>query len=515
MEHDVCADDELAEGVLRTFEVAGRQILVTRVDGVCHAVGATCPHAGGPLGEGVLHDGVVICPWHKAAFRVATGERMEPPALDDLPRFPVCVTGGRVQVAVEDKPDHIDPVPSADGVDPRCMVIVGAGAAGAVAAQTLREAGFAGRVVLIGREDRLPYDRTVLSKYALSGKKGGEKTPLQDAGFYDRHRIERVAREVASLDPIGRVLTFTDGVQVAYDAALIATGGLPRPLGVPGCELRGVHLLRTAGDAEAIVADAGQARHAVVIGAGFIGLEVAGSLRERGLEVAVVAPQHAPLERQLGSEVGGAFRRLHERQGIVFHLGQEVVALEGDEGRVKRVRLGSGAILPAELVVAGLGVVPATELLQGVPRREDKGLDVDARLRVAEGLYAAGDIAAFPLRGDGGRVRVEHWRVAQQHGRVAALNMLGGDVAYDAVPYFWTIHYRKRLDYVGHADTWDEVVIDGDLETPEFTAFYVREQDGTVRAVAGWGRNLDMAAAIGLMTNRCDWSVVELREALA
>ena len=518
MEHDVCADDELAEGALRTFEAAGRTILVARSGGACHAVAATCPHAGGPLGEGVLRDGVVICPWHKAAFRVATGERVEPPALDDLQPFPVRVVAGRVRVTVEDEPDRperieerVDPAPPASGADPRCMVIVGAGAAGAVAAQTLREAGFTGRVVLIGREDRLPYDRTVLSKYALSGQRGGEKTPLQDAGFYARHGIERVAREVASLDPAARVVTFADGAQLAYDAALVATGGLPRPLGAPGHALRGVHLLRTAGDAEAIVADAGRARRAVVIGAGYIGLEVAGSLRERGLEVAVVAPQQAPLERQLGPEVGGAFRRLHERRGVVFHLGQEVAAIEGD-GRVERVRLRSGAVLPAKLVVAGLGVVPATAPLRGIPRRTDEGIDVDARLRVAEGLYAAGDIAAFPLRGDGGRVRVEHWRVAEQHGRVAALNMLGGDVAYDAVPYFWTIHYRKRLDYVGHAEAWDEVVIDGDLEAPEFTAFYVR--DGTVRAVAGWGRDLQMASAIGLMTDQRDWSAAELRRAL-
>jgi NADPH-dependent 2,4-dienoyl-CoA reductase/sulfur reductase-like enzyme len=179
---------------------------------------------------------------------------------------------------------------------------------------------------------------------------------------------------------------------------------------------------------------------------------------------------------------------------------------------VQRVRLKSGAVLDADLVVAGLGVTPATDLLQGVRRREDGGLEVDAQLRVADGLYAAGDIAAFPLRGDGERVRVEHWRVAEQHGRVAALNMLGHATAYDAVPYFWTIHYLKRLDYVGHAAAWDDVVIDGDLETPEFTAFYVR--NGTVAAVAGWGRDRQMAHAIALITDRRDWTAAELRRAL-
>ena len=511
MEHDVCAEHELAEGVLRAVELNGRKVLLTRLDGVYHAVGATCPHAGGPLAEGVLRDGVVICPWHKAAFSVASGEAVEPPAVDDLPCFPVGIVDGRVRVTVGDQPERVDPIALAEGDDARCMVIVGAGAAGAVAAQTLREAGFAGRVVLIGREDQLPYDRTVLSKYTLSGQQGGEKTPLQDAGFYARYRIERLTGEVTALDPALRTLTFADGGQLGYDAALIAPGGQPRPLNVPGSDLRGVHMLRTAADADAIVASAEHARRVVVIGAGYIGLEAAGSLRERGLEVAVVAPQRTPLERALGPEVGHAFRRLHERQGVVFHLGQEVVAIEGD-ATVTGVRLGDGSTLPADLVVVGLGVAPATGFLRSVARREDAGVDVDARLRLADGLYAAGDVAAFPLYGDGARTRVEHWRVAEQHGRVAALNMLGHDVGYDAVPYFWTIHYKKRLDYVGHAGTWDRVVIDGTLDPPDFLAFYVRDE--TVRAVAGFGRDTQMAAAIGLLTDRRDWPVEALRQAL-
>ncbi len=508
MEYDVCADAALAEGGMRAVEAGGRKILLARVGGACHAVTATCPHAGGPLGEGVLHDGVVVCPWHKAAFRVATGERLDPPAVDNLLSFVTRVADSRIWVTVDDAPHQIDPVAACGS---GYMVIVGAGAAGALAAQTLREEGFADRVVLIGQEDRLPYDRTVLSKYALSGQKGGEKSPLQDRAFYERHRIERWAAEVKAIDAEARTVVFVDGARLAYDAALVATGGLPRPLKIAGANLPGVFLLRTAADAEAIVAAAGQARRAVVIGAGFIGMEAAGSLRERGLEVAVVAPQQAPFERQLGAEVGNASRRLHERQGVSFHLGEEVAAIEGD-GRVQWVRLQSGAILPADLVVAGLGVAPATSILGRLARRKDGGIDVDARLRVAEGLYAGGDIAAFPLRGDGEQVRVEHWRVAEQHGRVAALNMLGRGVTYDAVPYFLTIHYRKRLDYVGHAAQWDEIVVDGDLDKPDFAAFYVRH--GVVAAIAGLGRDHAMAQAVTLMAERRDWSVTALHQAL-
>ena len=512
MEFDLAAAADINEGGMLAVEAGGRTLLLAKIGGRCHAVGETCPHAGGPLGEGVLRGQVVTCPWHKAAFDVTTGRRAEPPALDDLPRFETRLSAGRVLVEVGDAPSEASPPYARDSADPRCMVVVGAGAAGAAAAQTLREQGFTGRVVMIGLEDRLPYDRTILSKYALSGKKGGEKTPLQDENFYGRHAIERVARRVARVEPASRSILFEDGGTLAYDAALVATGGEPRKLDVPGADLPGVFLLRSAADAEAIAAAASSARSAVIAGSGFIAMEAAASLRERGLDVTVVGPQAVPFQRQLGEEVGQVFRRVHEREGVVFRLGDEVVALEGGH-RLQGVKLRSGARLDADLVVVGLGVSPATDILKGVTNREDGGVLVDARLRAANGLYAAGDIAAFPLRGDGEPVRVEHWRVAEQHGRVAALNMLGGSVAYDAVPYFWTIHFMKRLDYVGHAERWDEVVLDGDLEEPRFIAFYI--QDGRVAALAGWGQDRQMAAALGLMAEQRRWTMTELREALA
>ena len=504
---DVGAASELREGQMRAVEVAGQQILLSRVGGACHAVGAICPHAGANLAEGVLRAGVVVCPWHKAAFDVTTGRRTEPPAVDDLPRFAVDEVAGRLLVT---RPPPGARSTTAAVAEPRTMAIVGAGAAGAAAAQTLREAGFGGRVVLIGREDRLPYDRTVLSKYTLSGEPGAEKSPLQDDAFYRRHGIERLARTVAAVDPARRTIGFDDGEMLAYDAALVATGGTPRPLVVPGGGRPGVFLLRDVADAEAIVAAADPAEHIVVAGAGFIAMEAAASLRERGRAVTVVAPQEVPFQRQLGAEIGHALRRVHERRGVRFRLGDQIAAVEGTE-RVDAVRLRSGATLPADMVVAGLGIAPATGML-GALAGEGGAVSVDSRLRLADALYAAGDIAAFPLRGDGERVRVEHWRVAQQHGRVAAWNMLGRDVAYDAVPVFWTTHFLQRLDYVGHAETWDELTIDGDLAVPEFLAFFV--QAGRVAAVAGWQRDRQMAAAVHLLTERRDWPVAELRRAL-
>ena len=517
MEHDAGAAD-LREGELRPAELRGCKVLLARVDGRVHAMGGTCPHAGGPLHEGVLARGkngaVVLCPWHKAAFRLDTGAHVSPPAVDDVPSYPVREQGGRLLIELD---ATTRPAPPAVVGADKLFVVVGAGAAGTVAAQTLRDAGFGGRLLLVGREDRLPYDRTVLSKYTLSGQKGGEKSPLHDAAFYEANRIERVVAEVTALNPAARTVGFADGTSLRYDQALLATGSTPRALEVPGHDLPGVHLLRSAADAEAIVRSAGHARRAVVVGGGFIAVEAAGSLRERGLDVAVVMNSEEPFEKNLGPEVGGAFRRFHEKQGVVFHPRAEVAAVEGD-GRVERVRLKDGTVLPAELLVAGLGVRPATSMLRGVDLRKDGGVPVGPDLLAADGLYAAGDLAAFPDRGEGEPIRVEHWRVAEQHGRVAALNMLarvsqGGGERFEAVPYFWTIHYKKRLDYVGHASGWDRVEIDGDLEEPDFAAYYVKE--GLVKAVAGWGRDTAMAMAIGLMDGRRDWTAAALQEALA
>ena len=507
VEIDVGNGAGLAEGTMRVVERNGAKVLLARSGGRCHAVGATCPHAGGPLNEGVLHDSSVLCPWHKAAFRLDTGRCVAPPAVDDLPRFGLRVDAGRLLLGPDNPAASVQ-----EHADPRTMVILGAGAAGTAAAQALRDEGFGGRVVLVGREERLPYDRTVLSKYDLSGKEGGEKTPLHSADFYSRRRIERRVAEVTAIDPAERRVTFVDGATLTYDAALLASGGEPRRLDVAGADLPGVFVLRTPDDVAAIRARAVTARHVVVVGSGFIGMEAAASLRERGLAVTVVAPGVAPLEKQLGAEVGAVFRRVHERAGIEFRLGDEVVALEGD-GQVQFAKLKGGATLAADLVIVGLGVAPATAVLRGVALRKDGGVETDAGLRIADGLYAAGDIAAFPQHGEGARIRVEHWRVAMQHGRVAALNMLGGEAVFDAVPYFWTIHFKKRLDYVGHAESWDEVAIDGDLEKPEFTAFYLKGV--RVQAVAGWGRDQAMARAIGLMTDRHDWDLPALRAALA
>ena len=505
-EVEVAVLESIEPGGMKQVELGGETILLLRDGDAVHAVGAVCPHAGAPLAEGVRHGGRIVCPWHKAAFCIRTGAVLDPPALDALPRYDVRVDAGRILLAPAPIPEPPDP-PAAP--DERCFVIVGAGAAGAVAAQTLREAGFAGRVVMLDAANRVPYDRTLLSKYALSGQKGAEKSPLQTQAFYREHGIERCMAEVTRIDAPARRITCADGSVLSYDAALLATGCAPARPSMPGAGLDHVYALRSRADADAILEQAERSQCAVVLGASFIGMEVAASLRERGLDVTVVGKEAAPFAKQLGEQIGRAFVGLHERHGVTVRLGRGVASLEGN-GQVSHVVLDNGERIAADLVVVGFGVKPATFYAESLARRDDGGIIVDAHLRAAPGLYAAGDIASVPYRGDGPPIRVEHWRVAEQHGRVAALNMLGQAVRCDAVPVFWTIQYMKRLDYVGHATEWDSIVLHGDLGTPEFLAYYVK--DGRVAAAAGMGRDQDTAALAELFAMRRDWRAADLGE---
>jgi apoptosis-inducing factor 3 len=505
--HDVAALTDLSDEGMRSVEVGPEKILLIRDDQTVHAIGATCPHAGAPLEQGIRSGNRIVCPWHKATFCIHTGALLEPPAVDRIPRYNARIEGQRILVSVEPDPP-MRPTPPADQ---RVFAIIGAGAAGALAAQTLRETGCNGRIVMLDRDNRVPYDRTVLSKYVLSGAPNAEKSPLQSQAWYRQHRIERRTAEVTTLDATQKRIECADGFALRYDAALLATGAAPRLPKLPGAHLQNVFLLRSRQDADAILAQAERSERAVVLGASFIGMEVAASLRERGLEVTVIGKETAPFERQLGARIGNVFVSLHQKHGVRFRLGQQIKALEGD-GRVQVVTLADGTRLAADLVVVGFGVRPVTHCLRGVALNPDGGVPVDATLQAADGLYAAGDIASFPLQGDGPPTRVEHWRVAEQHGRIAGLNMAGqggrkgGEqgARYDAVPVFWTIQYMKRLDYIGHATDWDEIIVHGDLEKPEFLAYYVKHRK--VIAAAGLDRDQDTAALIELFNQRRDWT---------
>lgn len=474
---------DLVDGRGKRVEVGEEKILLVRDGRAVRAYAAACPHAGGPLDEGAVCDGRIVCPWHKGAFRVSDGTLLEPPALDALPRYPVRVDeNGAVLVS----PERLPLEQARQDPDGRTMVIVGAGAAGTAAAAALREFGFGGSIALVGRERGLPYDRTSLSKFVVSGEMRPDDVPaLRPEGFFEQQNIQRIEAEVVRLDAAGKRVHTEDGRSLPYDAALIATGGSAKRLDVPGADLFGVFVLRDRPDAAAILATAPEGARAVVLGASFIGLEAASALRKRGVEVTVVSPEPVPFGKQFGPRLGAVFKELHEANGVAFRLGAQASRLEGS-GRVEAVVLEDGARLAADLVVAGVGVRPATGFVQGLALTEDGGVPVDAGMRAGDGLYAAGDVALFPLPGGAEPTRIEHWRVAQQHARIAARNMLGGTERYAGVPYFWTYHYGKRFDYLGHAVDWDDVVVDGDTGTQVFVALLAK--DGKVVGALGCQR---------------------------
>jgi 3-phenylpropionate/trans-cinnamate dioxygenase ferredoxin reductase subunit len=369
----------------------------------------------------------------------------------------------------------------------RTFVIVGAGLAGATAAETLRSEGFTGRVVLLGSEAQRPYNRPPLSKGYLRGEAKPEEVWVHEEGYYGAHDIElRLGRTAAGLDAAARVLELDDGDRLRYDRLLLATGSEPRRLDVPGADLEGVHYLRTIEDADVLRERLGQGGRLVVIGAGWIGIEVAASARQAGMDVTVIAPAKLPLVRILGDEIGTFYRDLHVEHGVTFRLGEKVAALEGS-GRVERVRTGSGDAIDCDLVVVGIGVTPRTQLAERAGIAVDNGVLVDEHLQTTvAGIYAAGDIANAEHPFYRERIRVEHWANALNQGPVAAQAMLGQPATFDKLPFFYSDQYDAGMEYSGFARTWDKVVFRGDLAGREFIAFWL--QDG--RVVAGMNMNI-------------------------
>src|SRR6185369_7126577 len=491
---------DLRDGEMKEIAVDETKILLARVGDNFHAVSATCPHYGGPLAEGALCGSRVVCPWHHAAFNVVNGNLEDPPALDSLVSYQLRVEGERILVSLpEEAEDRRTPdmVQRDASIDSRQFVIIGAGAAGYAAAQTLREEGFRGSIVMITREDRAPYDRPNLSKDYLHGHAEPEWMPLRAEDFFKEHDITLLLdREVTRVDTRSKTIAFDAGETMDYDALLVATGGAPVRLNIPGGDLKNVCVLRSFADADAIIETAKHSRRVVVVGASFIGMEAAYSLRERDLDVTVVAPSQEPFELTLGAEVGALFRREHESHGIRFKLGNIVYRFEGTH-KIDVVVLDNGERIETDMVVVGVGVRPVTQFLDGVELDQAGGVVVDSRLRAADGLFAAGDVASFPDPRTGERVRIEHWRTAQQQGRTAARNMMGRNITFDAVPFFWTRQFDIGLLYVGHAASWDEIIYRGDVATQDFLAFYVK--NNRVLAVAGMNRDREMAAAEELL----------------
>ncbi len=460
---------DLPDGGMLQGTVDGDDVIVARRGDEVFAVSAFCTHYHGPLAEGLVAGDTVRCPWHHACFSLRTGEAVRAPALDAITCWRVDREGDRVLVreklAVPARPGAGRP-----GKAPDSIVIVGGGAAGLAAADMLRREGYDGPLTMISADDSPPCDRPNLSKDYLAGTAQEEWIPLRPPEFYEERQIDLLLNaRVSGLDLRHRRLELEDGGSRGYSALLLATGAEPVRLEIPGAAKDQVLYLRTFADSKAIVARTASAKRVVVIGASFIALEVAASLRARDIEVHVVAPDRVPLERVMGAEVGAFIRQVHEGHGVVFHLGQTVARVDG-----RAVMLTDGTTLDADFLVAGVGVRPVTGFAEKAGLKIDRGITVNEFLETSEpGVFAAGDIARWPDPHTRERIRVEHWVVAERQGQVAARNMLGHEEQFDAVPFFWSQHYDLAINYVGHAEKWDGVVIDGSLESRDCKVSYM------------------------------------------
>ena len=367
------------------------------------------------------------------------------------------------------------------------FVIVGASLAGAKAAQTLRHEGFEGRLVLVGAEDERPYERPPLSKDYLRGEAGRERVYVHGETFYADHDIElRLGRTAVDLNASLSEVALDDGERLRYDRLLLATGAEPRRLAIPGADLDGVHYLRTVGDSDVLRERLGRGGTAVVVGAGWIGAEVAASARQRGLEVTLIAPGQVPLERVLGRELGEVYRDIHAEHGVRMLMATGVAAFEGD-GAVERVRTSDGRLLDCDFVVVGIGAQPRTGLAARAGLAIGDGILVDDRLQTsAPGVFAAGDVAEAEHPFYRERIRVEHWANALRQGPVAARSMLGAGETYDSLPYFFSDQYDVGMEYSGFARTWDRVIFRGDPASREFIAFWLAGD----RVLAGMNVNV-------------------------
>jgi len=480
---------DLAEGSMILGHVSGEAVVLARNGGALFAIGAECSHYHGPLAEGVLVADTVRCPWHHACFSLRTGEALRAPALNPVACWRVEQRDGRLFVREKLEP-AARPMRMAAQAGPGSIVIIGGGAAGNAAAEMLRREGYAGPVTMLSADDAGPYDRPNLSKDFLAGTAPEEWIPLRSLEFYADHGIElRLGARVTAIDTKAREVRLADGARHPYGALLLATGAIPVRLDIPGGNLPHIHYLRTLADSRALIAAATSARRTVVIGASFIGLEVAASLRARGLEVHVVAPEARPMENVLGREVGDLVRKVHEEHGVAFHLGTTPASFDRNH-----VTLRTGEQLDAEFVVVGIGVRPETGLAEQAGITVDRGVTVDAYLETSiPGIWAAGDIARWPDRLSGEQIRIEHWVVAERQGQTAARNMLGARERFDAAPFFWTQQHDLQLNYVGHAAKWDRVEIDGSLAAKDCTVTY--RQGGRKLAVLTIGRDGDSLAA--------------------
>ncbi len=490
---------QLPPGHAHQIDHGDFKVLLTNVDGTVYAVESKCSHFGLPLENAALCGHRLRCPFHHACFDVRDGRQLEAPGMDGIATFQTEVREGNIWLASLPNPAvAAAPAPAAapSTQSHYDYAIIGGGIAAANAVEGIREHDSKGSIVLITREDLPPYDRTHVSKALLDGGKDVADLPLRSEAFYEKMGVDlRENTIVAKVNAGTREIALLGEEVITYDKVLLATGGTPRQLNIPGSALHQVFLMRRASDGALVREKVSKGTKVVIIGGSFIGLETAMSLGKQGGDVTVVAPESVLFERLFGKEVGAYIQELHEAAGVRFVLGSKVNAIKG-ERKVTGVVLDDDRELAAEVVVVGIGVVPETSYLVGLAAYKDGGISVNNHLATnVENVWAAGDIARYPDRE--GEARIEHWKVAAQQGRVAGRNMAGAAEPYTMLPYFWSNQQGVNLRYVGHATDYDGIVFDGTPGEGPFLAFYTKGKH--VQAVLGVKRDQDVAAIGELM----------------
>ncbi|XP_005391885.1 PREDICTED: apoptosis-inducing factor 3 isoform X4 [Chinchilla lanigera] len=484
VEAAICHVKDLENGQMREVELGWGKVLLVKDNGEFHALGHKCPHYGAPLVKGVLSRGRVRCPWHGACFNISTGDLEDFPGLDSLHKFQVKIEKEKVYVRASKQALQLQRrtkvmakciSPSAGHSGSTNVLIVGAGAAGLVCAETLRQEGFSDRIVLCTLDRHLPYDRPKLSK-SLDAQP--EQLALRPKEFFRAYGIEVLTEaQVVTVDVRNKKVVFKDGFKLEYSKLLLAPGSSPKTLSCKGKEVENVFTIRTPEDANRVVRLA-RGRNAVVVGAGFLGMEVAAYLTEKAHSVSVVELEETPFRRFLGERVGRALMKMFENNRVKFYMQTEVSELRAQEGKLKEVVLKSSKVVRADVCVVGIGAVPATGFLK------QSGIGLDSRGFIpvnkmmqtnVPGVFAAGDAVTFPLAWRNNRkVNIPHWQMAHAQGRVAAQNMLAQEAEISTVPYLWTAMFGKSLRYTGYGEGFDDVIIQGDLEELKFVAFYTK-----------------------------------------
>jgi len=505
---------ELNDGEMRIVHIDDHDLLLIKKGNDFYLTGAHCPHYGAPLDQGVINGDRLVCPWHHSCFNIKTGSLEEPPSLHSLNKLEAEISGKDIIIRIPERfSENVLPkLETRDNIsDNRSFVIIGAGAAGLSAAQALREAGFKGNLLMITSEADYPYDRPNLSKAYMSGQAPDDWMPLHTPKFYSTYGIDIMFNKtVKDLNRVNKHITLDSGEVLDYDKLLIASGAKPERPDIPGIYLDNIFVLRSYQSCKDIIAAAQQAENIAILGSGFIATESAFHISERiKKNVQIIIRGDVPFEKSFGKEIGSLVLRKHMEHGTKIFTNNEVVQFFGDK-KVNSLELKDGTVIPADMVIIGIGVTPATDFMQDFDLLSDRSIEVDKNFKAFDSVYVAGDAATYIDWRTNTPVRIEHWRTAQQQGRIAALNMLGIKTEYTGIPFFWTKQAGINLKYVGYTSTWDEILFDGDVNSEKFIAYYIR--NNKILAAAGNKRDKDIAALSELMRMNALPAVNDLRK---